>query len=151
MGSGGDAYEELLAQIPAALRATCSPVDPVAGELTIARCQPLELVGPNGHLTYRRYGTDDALFDFLGAKLDELGDIPTSDDPRSCAAGLTLTAYVPEGFSEGRLICAPDPLGSGGLVAWWVDLRFYDIGEILLFEGSYQELYDAVLAATLAS
>lgn len=144
-------YEELSSHIPAAISGSCTEVDPTAaGALAVARCQPEGLVGPGGELTYTWYETDDSLFDLLGEKLDEVGDVPTSGDPRACAAGPILTAYHVGGFVEGRLICAPAPGSGGGLIAWWFEDRFNVVGSILLFEGSYQDLYDAVLAAELA-
>ena len=149
-GGGSEQYEELSSHIPAAISGTCSEVDPTAaGALAVARCQPEQLVGPGGELTYTWYETDDPFFDLLDAKLDEVGDVPSSSDPGTCAAGPILTAYQVGGFVEGRLICAPAPGSGGGLIAWWFEYRFNVVGSILLSEGTYQDLYDAVLAAEL--
>ena len=150
MGGGSDQYEELLTHIPAAINGTCTAVDPTAAAAqAIARCQPADIVGAAGDVTYVQYATDETLFDLLDEKLEEVGDIPTSSDPQSCAAGPILTAYYGGGSVEGRLICAPDTRYGGELIAWWFDYRFNAVGSILLFEGSYQDLYNAVLAAEL--
>lgn len=144
----GDAYEQLLSHIPAAIHETCDEVDPTAAQaLAVANCKPHDLLGnPDASVddvVYVLYSTLNEATARYARELSEIGD-QFGDD---CSVGPSQVAYEVEGVIHGRLLCAPDTKFGDEAVAWWYDDRLNLVGSVLLAEGTFEDLFNAVVAA----
>jgi hypothetical protein len=147
-GSNAD-YEGLLTHIPASIRDACSEVDPTAAAaLAVANCNPDDLLGsPDAvvdDVVYVWYATLNEATARYAQELSEVGD-QAGDD---CRVGPSQVAYEVDGTIHGRLLCAPDAVFGDESIAWWYDDRLNVVGSVLLAQGSYEDLFNAVVAAT---
>lgn len=144
----GDSFQQLLTHVPVAIRESCDEVDPAAAAaLAVANCNPEGLVADPAvvdDVVYVWYSTLGEATARYGQELSKIGDQPGDD----CSVGPSQVAYEIDGVTHGRLLCAPDTVFGDEAVGWWYDDRLNFVGSILLATGTYEDLFNAVTAAT---
>jgi hypothetical protein len=138
-------YEQLLTHVPANIRHYCSEVDPTAaGALAVANCQPDEaFLVPGlavGDVIYIWFADVGDAREHLQAEVVRHSN-PLGED---CRVGPSQQANEVDGQRVGRLLCAEDIQFGGEVIAWWTDERLTIVGSVLLYEGTYDDLYNVV-------
>ncbi len=131
----GSAYEQLLAHIPPAYRADCHEVTSFdAGFVMGIQC--INIPSIDGYVTYYQFDGVANLNASYQSNVDFFG---TEADGTSCEIEASEGGYTIGGTPAGRVMCADY---DEGLIAYWTHEGFAIESSIVLFEGSYADLYE---------
>lgn len=135
---------ELLDQVPAAWRESCTARRPVGDESLVAGvvCAP---AGEAAQAEYYRYTTPEALDAAFTARLEAAGNQRL--DAGDCSVGPSLLGWSVPGGSNGRIACFDNRDALGGLQVVWTDTRLGILALGVRTDAGYSDLYDWWLGA----
>lgn len=136
----GSAYEQLLAHIPPAYREDCSAVTSFDTGFVVG-IQCINIASVDGYLVYYQY---DSVANMNAAYQSDVEFFGSDATGSSCQTEAAEGGYTIGGTPAGRLMCADYDTG---LIAYWTHEGFAILSSIVLFEGTYPDLYAIWLIA----
>jgi hypothetical protein len=139
VGGAVDPMSALIAHIPPDLRGDCGEVTTFdAGAVVSVQC--INIPGIEGYDVYTQFDSLDNLNTAFAENRDYFGSDSNASD---CRVGPSEGAYTIDGATAGQVVCNTyTGIDPNGLILFWSNEELLILGDLALYGGTFQEMYD---------